>query len=49
MLRGGAISVAVQDALAASVLAPASRGLVLDNELPHVPESDQVLDDERAF
>ena len=41
------LGVAVQDALAASVLAPSTHGLVIDASCPPLPEVDQLLDEER--
>ena len=41
------LGVAIQDALAASVLAPSCSGLVLDASTSYEPEIDRLLDDER--
>jgi hypothetical protein len=41
------LGVAIQDALAASVLAPPTHSLVIDGAATPVPELDQLLDDER--
>ena len=41
------LGVAIQDALAASVLAPSCSGLVLDASTSCEPEIDRLLDDER--
>ena len=42
------LAVAVQDALAASVLAPATKGLVLDATASDLPELDVLLDSHRV-
>ena len=41
------VSVAVQDAIAASLLAPASRSLVLDQSAAPAPSLDKLLDGQR--